>query len=708
MGRLCFRAAAAAALTVGAQGANAEELVAAATDGTRASSVSIQRVNDADLRSSAAVLPPTETYIDLLIDPDRVEQLSPVSGYGAPGAGTAVFHSIEAAAYYRDNNEEDGNFLDTGIDYLGFLPTTNYGDFRLNLVALDEEESDFFNRSDSLAEGSFTYERQQGLRRYSLQQLGLPLTQTVNMDNIVGTHRQSRNQPFRGRVTIVNQRFGSSEPDILGITSRVYSNTTGVAVSGGKLGDTFGTVLPGFVESGGEVIRLLGHHATGRHTLSADAWETSGIEEEDFNRTGTRLNWQAIWADDMESSTTIATSDDSTAVLFGLADRYGNLEHDGGIYYFERDFTWIDTQIGDDFVGGYYRVNHNYRTLYYSGVFEQRRDGIESDSLRKRDTTYAALTGNYRMSRSDSVSSIYTFRHIEDRSDLPRDISSTFHSLRGVYSRQHTVNTSSNIGATMAERESDRYGRLYYDLFHDFSGDSSAQLGLEYDRAESESLDSDAYRVDLSWHQYFYRGGTLSIGTGYNYRTDDNGNNSNWTGYLNYDISFARQWTFSAQLDYNRAEYEIDNDLETDPDQLFTDIQFDDRELLESEQFTALVSLRYNIGEHSASPVLGRSGLTRGAGSVIGRLFLDANGDGIAQADEKGLEGALIYLDSVYPITTGRNGEFAYDAVAPGKHHLFIDESALPLPWHVGGREYHPLHINLRATTRVNIPVRKL
>ncbi len=260
--------------------------------------------------------------------------------------------------------------------------------------------------------------------------------------------------------------------------------------------------------------------------------------------------------------------------------------------------------------------------------------------------------------------------------------------------------------ATLRSREDYDSQRLNYDLFYNTREGSTLQVGLEYDRDHSDQQRSDRYHIDTSWRTVLNHGGGLSIGTGYGYSDDRSGNNAGWNGYLSYDLAFGAHWGFSAQMDYNRTEYDLDGyDLS---DSLFTDNELVESRHGNSEQFSLLVNVTYAFGGLRESGILGASGNRRGAGTVRGRLFLDTNGDGIAQSNEYGVAGVRVYLDSIYPVTTDARGEFDYPAVSPGEHFIFVDESLLPLPWGLNGVEYTPLRVNLRGTTRVDIPVTKL
>ena len=68
-----------------------------------------------------------------------------------------------------------------------------------------------------------------------------------------------------------------------------------------------------------------------------------------------------------------------------------------------------------------------------------------------------------------------------------------------------------------------------------------------------------------------------------------------------------------------------------------------------------------------------RGGLLSDAGTIVGRVFVDENGDGEAQAGEKGIPNAVIFLDNGTQVTTDEDGLFSLTNVLPGARVGIID-----------------------------------
>jgi hypothetical protein len=65
-------------------------------------------------------------------------------------------------------------------------------------------------------------------------------------------------------------------------------------------------------------------------------------------------------------------------------------------------------------------------------------------------------------------------------------------------------------------------------------------------------------------------------------------------------------------------------------------------------------------------------------GLIIGRVFVDKNGDGEKQANEPGIAKAVIFTDDGLRVTTDEYGRFTIPNVYPGYHSAVIDLSSIP------------------------------
>lgn len=65
-------------------------------------------------------------------------------------------------------------------------------------------------------------------------------------------------------------------------------------------------------------------------------------------------------------------------------------------------------------------------------------------------------------------------------------------------------------------------------------------------------------------------------------------------------------------------------------------------------------------------------------GIIIGRVFIDKNGDGEKQAEESGVANAAILTDDGLRVVTDEYGRFTIPSVNPGYRSATIDLSSIP------------------------------
>jgi len=661
------------------------------------------------LKKSDPVDKPTRRvgYIDRLIDPSRPEDS--FLDYAVTGRDTGrsgwlpeVDHSLDALGLYRNESVTGRDSFDQGLHYIARVNTRNWGQLRLNLIALDE-----FNLPGSIG-GAGANTSSSGLVRASLEQFNLPITETIWMDNIVGTHRQVRYNPFRERPNLINYRFGAAEPDILGISTHLKFERNGLSLSAGKLGQTRGRLLPGFVRTEGQVQRAQWSHTRERVALSGEVWQTKNQTTLD-NRAGYRIGIDHLFSPSTVLSFSAVRSGGQHAFLAGGSTENDFRKHDYGAYFFDPDLLWMDTRIGDDNAGGFYRYSNRRGTRTFGGSLELRRDGLSNGALTQRDTGFLSVNYARRLNRRSTISGVYGYRHTRSKRNtsltvpgLTSDGVRHDHSLRTYFSRTHRSGASSQLGALLRTRTGDDEVMLTYGYSRSLDNDSTVEFEARQRLTGGGDSESRETGVNASWNRQFLNGGYLGLGVGYTVGRSRLDDNRGFTGYLNFEQPLSRAFDVSLQLDYsrNRAEYERDLD-----DTFFTGNAFEDDNFTDSREFTALLRLSYRLGGRGAKAPLASRGATRGSGRVRGVLFIDANSDGIRQANESGLAGVTVFLNSIYPVVTNSRGEYSFASVGPGDHFVFIDETTLPLPWTLVGSEYTPLTVELRRTTQLDIAI---
>ncbi len=73
-----------------------------------------------------------------------------------------------------------------------------------------------------------------------------------------------------------------------------------------------------------------------------------------------------------------------------------------------------------------------------------------------------------------------------------------------------------------------------------------------------------------------------------------------------------------------------------------------------------------------------RPGILSDCGTIIGRVFIDKNGDGEQQPEEKGMPNAVIFMDDGNRITTDEKGLFSLGGVISGDRTGVLDLTSVP------------------------------
>ncbi len=655
----------------------------------------------------------SDEYIDKLIDPSTPKDIGFADDYrNATKRSGQISHSLQLVSTYRKNSQNNKAQRDSGLHYVATTHTANFGKISLNLVALESNDSTL---------QSSDVDNSNGIKRVNVTQRAFPLTEKIIMDNTLGAHRKEHTNPFSQRGNLINHRFSAAEPDVFGLSSAVKMGASQLAFTTGELGETNGRLLPGFEEREGNIKRASFATVRNKNAIGVNYWSTDGQTELD-NRSGYKVSWDSKLSENLIASATLAGSKDQKAFLLGGASNGEFTRQDFGLYYFEPDFIWMNSTLGDDNKGAFYRVNTQSGAYHLGASIEHRKDGLLADSSLQRDTSFASFNLARRLSRDSSASSVYSFRRVKDRAQEQDEANNSTgeHAVRAYYTRSHSNDSRSNIGLRLRHSNKSAGQSINYGWSRDFNNDSNIEISAEYSRRttnekfqEETSLSEqtniaskqtgDTVSVDLAWNKGFYGGGYLGIGAGYNFSDSNTSDDSGLSAYMSYDQTIASNLSLSLHVDYSRSESKrIDRNFS---DELFTDSNFVDDELLGSNELSASLSLQYHFGRSNQPSVISQRPGYNGSGTVRGRLFLDSNGDGTRQPNEVGLEGITVFLDSVHPTITDSRGDFHFQRVGVGEHFIFVDESTLPLPWTLSEGEYNGLTVNLRGTTIVDIAV---
>ncbi|MBN1883747.1 MAG: DUF11 domain-containing protein [Deltaproteobacteria bacterium] len=88
-------------------------------------------------------------------------------------------------------------------------------------------------------------------------------------------------------------------------------------------------------------------------------------------------------------------------------------------------------------------------------------------------------------------------------------------------------------------------------------------------------------------------------------------------------------------------------------------------------------------------------------GKIKGSVFVDANENGMKNADETGLGGVTLVMENGERVTSEEDGSFLFDEVKPGEHLVALDERKLPDDYFLIGESSIIVSVFWGGTSRV-------
>ena len=363
--------------------------------------------------------------------------------------------------------------------------------------------------------------------------------------------------------------------------------------------------------------------------------------------------------------------------------RQGAVNHNYGAFRLDPNLTWGYAQISSDVEGAYYRANyHTQQWLVDGGV-----DAVRSISGAGLNGFLFTGNARYQFSRALGAGGGATYR----RSGTDASAQYAFVERANGY----------GIGCaqfdTSAENN-DKLARVSVDQSWSLPVGSRLTTAVSVGRQTiagqcrtftgfSVAGGGDLMR-NLTWD------GSVSANA-------VNGASATRGAYANIGVTarLCSHWSLSANYFDNRNE---------------------DRNLLPITPLipvtsTALVTrsraffftLRYEDRAGTLNvPLGGASG--RGAGSISGHLFLDANDNGLFDASEQGTPNVTVLLDGRFATRTDAQGRYEFPFVASGTHAITAVPDNLPLPWTVGGAAKRLVTVKTRETAVLDIEITRI
>ena len=228
---------------------------------------------------------------------------------------------------------------------------------------------------------------------------------------------------------------------------------------------------------------------------------------------------------------------------------------------------------------------------------------------------------------------------------------------------------------------------------HDFNaaGDLRLSTSLSADREKRNGLPSRGWGLALSadWRIAPDLSFTSSV------------QSRSVSGQVQYSLNSGLNWRIAPQWSLNATVFAVQGNPQSGS-LVQSPLTAPTVNINRLQDKGVVVSLRYTEAAGSAQAPIGGA-VGSAAGSVVGVIYLDENGNGKQEASERGVPQVTVLLDGRFSVDTDAQGRFEFPYVAAGAHTITLVSDNLPLPWSVAGEAKQTIRVNTRDQTRVSI-----
>jgi hypothetical protein len=686
--------------------------------------LSRQAAEEARLRERIEAGPPA--YQDRFMDPTQADDDAPLPEATPPdGLRSWLFETRAGAGRASGTGLGRHSGAEYGLRSEYRHETRDWGDV---LLQVDSRTLQGDLQAGWSGIGGLGYARERSSARATLRSLGLPLTPSVFADTTLGDGYSAVTEGLAR-----HDRLSLGTTVVRGLSTRVYGPDFDLRAGTGQRGLLTGGPFAGFESSGGRLSWL-----GGTQRLD-DQWYVAGQVDEargvpafyldPLNGVGSgakdvsswalsvgrgppsapegALRWRATAIGSRVRSETPAVATGSASGLFLEASlRLGGFRHEAGAYAASPNLHFGDLPLPIGTRGAYWRMDHaDSRLSWGLGL----------------DLEHAAPGSNFtRVGYDRSGASGYLQWTLNRHS-----------SLGGSFNVYDTRFAGDNEFGQGPSRSRSLYANAYYQtrLF----GLPRSRISLTLHRNELIVLNGTAATgEELQWEQEWLgsRQDTqrTEFVTTLGYARDRSGGTTRryptaglqlryWpqptlslVGSLRYTSQSGDLWASRGLSGYVSAEKELGGGWRLG---LAASLNQTRAAAVPTSSFGpqvyrgtdkgVYVFLRWE-GSRGAphAPLGARTGA--GSGRIEGRVFFDANRDGLAQPGEGSAPGIEVVLDGRYRTTTDREGRFEFPLVTTGRHQLSLLPESVPLPW--GGTDSGlSVDVPLRGSAYASIPV---
>jgi hypothetical protein len=609
--------------------------------------------------------------------------------------------------------------------------TLNYGEFLLQ--ADGRHYGGDNDTSGPYSIGSLGYAEKPSSGRFTLRNLGLPITAQTFADTAVGDVSSEITDGLSR-----NYRLSLGASALRGASTRLFSPDLDLRAGFGERGYLAGGPYPGFERSRGSLGWLgLTRRLDDKWFVAAQfdrASEVPAYYDSVFTPQGIGAKDVASWAASVgygsgmlrdgdsrvratlvgsrvRSTTPGVQTGDARGLFVEASVRSGRYRHEVGAYSASPNLHFGDYELGTGTRGAWWRLDYSdsrlnwgasldhegYASdLHFNGVGHVRSGASGNVQYQYDNKTSFGANLNVHQTRYDGIGayaalagisrSFYGNAFVQTRLlDLPR-------SRMSLTMRRNEAIVLGGDTATgqEAQWEQDWIGGRYETTRPELT----TTLGYARDESGGSRRDYPTAGVQL---RYWIDSG-FNVSAHLRYTSERGGlyTSRGLSGTLTAEKELGHGWRTGLIASLNQARADA---LQT---------SWSGPQVYRSSDKTAYVYLRWEGNAGTPFQTAGARGTGAGAGSVAGRVYLDANRDGEPQADERGAAQIEVVLDGRYRTTTDHDGRFEFPLVTTGRHQLTLTLESVPLPWGSAPESGVSVDVPLRGQAAISIPLIKV
>lgn len=551
--------------------------------------------------------------------------------------------------------------------------------------------------------------------RLTARNLGFPLSPSTFADIGLGDiNSEVTDGLSRG------QRLSLGNSTLRGASLRVFTDSTDLRIGQGQRGQLVGGPYAGFERTSGE-LSWLGltqrfedqRYASAQINRATDALALLangrlGLLDSTGYALAVGQGYQILDDGDHRLRLTLmgssdAHTDGATARAAGAfaegAWQLGSARHEGGLFSTQPQLRFGDQLVADGARGGYWRMDVSGTRLYWGmGLSHERYADGAAWGLGERSSTGLSFNWNHRLDRRSSWGGYLQLQRL--RADSGGVASNSTDSR---YANAYYQTRWSGLGDSRLRLTSRHNQQLVS------NGPAATGQEIEWEQdwlPNDRETDTTSLRTTLGWarDQSLGRvetyptvgldtrtstdsGWDLSLNLRYTSRSGNLSTSRGLAGAVQAEKQLVPGWRLGASLLLNQAT------LTLNPQGLLPGSLAVNR----SDDRTAMVYLRYEGQRGRGFDDTPGAAHGAGAGRISGVVFLDANRDGVQQANEEGVPGVEVLLNGRERAVTDSRGRFEFAQVRSGSQRLGLRPESIPLPWGEGPQSRAVVDVPLRG-----------